>query len=137
MKRLVALLTALPVFGAITFTASEALADSYATGGLTNVASLTASSDYYPYYRGWVYLNSQYYLWGGSYCSSYSYTPSATDIQLLTEALINRKNVGIYYKQGTYYPCITGVVLLNTTATTSTNATPAGTNANPAPPIAQ
>jgi hypothetical protein len=135
MKRLAALLSALPIFGAITFTASEARADLAATGGLSNVASVTASSDYYPYYRGWVLIGTQYYLWGGSYCSSYSYTPSATDIQLLSEALINRKNVTIYYKQGTYYPCVTGVVLLNTTATASTNATT--TAPSGPPPIAQ
>ena len=134
MKRLAALLSALPIFGAITFTASEARADSFATGGITYLGTWTQSSDYYPYYRGWLYLNNQYYLWGGSYCSSYPYTPSATDIQLLADAQINKKNVGIYYKQGSYYPCVTGIYILNTTATTSTSATSSGSPVNITPP---
>jgi hypothetical protein len=124
MKRLAAILTALPLFGAVTFTASKALADTFASGTASNIASFNQSSDIYPYYHGWLFLGNRYYLWGGTYCSSYSYRPTATDIHILSDAVINRKTVGLYYKQGSSsYPCLTGYVIYNTTATASTSNT--------------
>jgi hypothetical protein len=123
MKRLAALLTALPLFGAITLSASKALADSYATGSLTYYGTFTQSSDYYPAYHGWLYLGGQYYFWGGSWCSSYPYKPAPIDQHALFDALNYRKTVGIYYKPGAYsYRCVTGIVIYNTTATASTDA---------------
>lgn len=122
MKRLAAILTALPLFGAITLSSSKALADSYASGTPSNVATFNRSSDIYPSYRGWLYIGTQYYLWGGSYCSAHSYTPSETDLYLLSNAVTSRRLVGVYYKQGTYsYPCLTGYVIYPNTST-STNA---------------
>lgn len=131
MKRLAAILTALPLFGAITFSASKALADTWAQGTPGNIGIFTQSSDYYPYYHGWLYVGTQYYLWGGSYCSSYSYRPSATDYHILSEAVKSRSTVTLYYKQGTYYPCLVGYVIYNTTSTASTSA---DTATPPAPP---
>ena len=125
MKRLAALLTALPLFGAITFSASKALADSYISGTPYYIGGVTQSSDYYPLFRGFLYVGTQWYYWGGSYCSSYPYTPSATDIQLLSDAVINRTPVYVYYKPQGNYRCLTGYLLYNTTSTASTNAEPA------------
>lgn len=124
MKRLAALLTALPLFGAVTFTASKALADSYVSGTPYSVTTYTSSSDNYPYFAGWIYVGSQYYLWGGSYCPSSSYSlPSSTQLQLMSDAVTTKKTVGVSYKQGAYYPCLTGITITNTTAATSTSET--------------
>lgn len=125
MKRLAALLTALPLFGAVTFTASKALADTYVSGTPYYVTTYTSSSDNYPSYSGWVYVGTQYYLWGGSYCPSSSYSPpSSTQLQMMSDAVINKKTVQVAYKTGPgNYPCLTGITITNSTAATSTSAT--------------
>jgi hypothetical protein len=135
MKRLAALLTALPLFGAVTFTASKALAEPYTTGTPYYVTSLTPSSDYYSSYNGWYYVGNQYYLWGGSYCPSSSYTPpSSTQLQLMSDSVINKKTVTVYYKTGpANYPCLTGVMVSNSTAATSTSSSATSTTP-PEPP---
>ncbi len=138
MKRLAAFLTALPLFGAVTFSSSKALADVYVTGTPYYVNTLTSSSDNYPYFSGWLYVGNQYYLWGGSYCPSSSYSPpSSTQIQMMNDAVISKKTVGVFYKTGpANYPCLIGITITNSTATTSTSSSSSATSTSipPGPP---
>ncbi len=110
MKQLAALLAALPLFGALTLSSSKALADTVVTGVPNQVISFNNSSDFFPYYHGTVVLNGAYYYWGGFVCQTYTYQPS--NVSILSEALINKRTLNIYYKTSSAnYRCVTGIAL--------------------------
>lgn len=110
MKRLAALLAALPLFGALTLTSSKALADTVVAGVPSQVTSFNNSSDLFTYYHGTVVLNGAYYYWGGVVCPSYTYQPS--NVSILSDALINKRTINLYYKTSSAnYRCVTGIAL--------------------------
>ena len=135
MKRLATLLTALPLFGAFTFTASKALAEPTVSGTPYYLTLLSPTSDYYSSYSGWYYVGNQYYLWGGTFCPSASYAPpSSTQLQMMSDSVTNKKTVIVYYKIGPGgYPCLTGVTNTYSNAATSTSSSATSTTP-PEPP---
>jgi hypothetical protein len=124
MKKLSALLAALPLLSTIPFaTASKALAaDLTVTGVPSTLYSFNNSHDFSSYYNGVILLNGKHYLWGGSYCQGLTYQPS--DTAILSDAVVNKKTLTIYYKNAASgASCLTGIILTNSGA--ATNAIPA------------
>jgi hypothetical protein len=121
MKRLAAVLTALPLFGVITFNSSKALADAAVLTSISTVLTLYPTSDAYNYYNGYVTTtDGKAFFWGGSTCSPLSYKLSPTEIQTLTDAAISKRTVAIYYKpSASTTPCITGIVVYSAPSNTS------------------
>jgi hypothetical protein len=124
MKKLSALLAALPLLSTIPFaTASKALAaDLAVTGVPTTLYSLNNSNDFASAYNGAIQLNGRYFFWGGSFCQGLTYQPS--DTAILSDAVVNKKTLTIYYKNAASgASCLTGIILTNSGA--ATNAIPA------------
>jgi hypothetical protein len=111
MKRFAALL----VLSTVTFTAPKALADLSFGGTAANLTSTTTSSDLSSTFAGYITVISpggvpQNFFWGGSSCSSI--TPiTATQFQILSDAVINKKAMIILYKSPSTLPCITGFTI--------------------------
>jgi hypothetical protein len=123
MKRLAAVLSALPLFGALTLMPSKALAEPSVNGIPTQLISLNKSNDVSAVYRGAVLVNNNYYFWGGSLCSPYTYESS--DISILSDAVNSKKNITIFYKNsnaGVF--CLTGLVLNGNTNSANSNSLP-------------
>lgn len=118
MNRLAAIL----VFSTITFTSSKALADSNFFGLASDIVSFTTGSDNASLYAGFVRVTSgntfRDLYWGGSNCSNI--VPiTATQFQILSDIVINKKNIVAFYKQQGSSLCITGFALSGTTTTTT------------------
>lgn len=123
MKRLAAVLSALPLFGALTLIPSKALADMSVTGIPTQLISVNKSNDASAWYRGTVKVNNNYYFWGGSLCSAYTYESS--DISILSDAVNSKKTITIYYKNSSQnVPCLTGIILNGTSPSANSNSLP-------------
>ncbi|MBD0344112.1 MAG: hypothetical protein ICV63_04635 [Coleofasciculus sp. Co-bin14] len=124
MKRLAAVLSTLPLFGALALTPSKAVAQDLSVTGIpTQLFSLNKSHDASAVYRGVVQVNNNYYFWGGSLCSPYTYESS--DISILSDAVNSKKNITIYYKNsnaGVF--CLTGLRLNSTNPSANSNSLP-------------
>jgi hypothetical protein len=112
MKRFAAILA----FSTVAFTASQALADSNSpVGRLSDIVTFTTSSDNASSYSGYVIVTPpgsppQLYFWGGPSCTNV--TPITTaQFQILAHAVIERKNIVVFYKKPSSLPCITGFAL--------------------------
>ncbi len=124
MKRLAAVLTALPLFGAIIFTSSKALADLGVLTSITLVHTVYPNSDNYELYKGYLYTtDGKTIFWGGSYCSPVSHQLSPTDVQMLIDAAFSKKAVAIFYKQSASNNlCLTAVGQYNYIFNPSSNS---------------
>jgi hypothetical protein len=120
MKIFAAFVATLPLLGGMIFTCSKALADSFLFGTVSEIGNVTLGSSESAYYTGYIILNQNYYVWGGSWCSSYP-ALSPTQIQLISDAVINKKMLGVFYTTGAYYPCLTGISVTNSSVTSATS----------------
>lgn len=106
-------LAATLVLSTIAFTASKALADSTLSGVASNIETYTNSSDKISNFAGSLSVTTStsttpsVFYWGGSRCSIFS-SPSSTQIQMLTTAIIAKKNILVYFKNQNGNQCLTG-----------------------------
>ena len=104
---------AILVLSTIAFTASKALADSTVTGVASNIETYTSSSDQANNFAGSLSVTTStsttpsVFYWGGSRCSIFS-SPSSTQIQMLTTAIIAKKTILVYFKTQNGNQCLTG-----------------------------
>lgn len=135
MKIFTAFVATLPLLGGMIFTCSKALADNFLFGTVSEIGNVTLGSSESAYYTGYIILSQKYYVWGGSWCSSYP-ALSPTQIELISDAVINKKNLGVFYRTSAPYPCLTGISVTNSSATSATS-TQTSTHVPSPPPIPQ
>lgn len=114
MNRFAAIL----VFSTVAFTSSKALAEANSVAGVASaIFSSTTSSDFASTFSGYVVVAPptgavQTFFWGGTRCPSSSIVPiTSTQLQMLSDAVINKRTITMFYKQPAGFPCITGFAI--------------------------
>lgn len=110
MKRFAAIL----VFSTIALAAPKALADQVYSGTALYFVTTTTSSDFSNQWAGYVGVNGSNgvlnFFWGGSNCTNI--TPiTSIQFETLTQAVMNKKRIDMYYKKVGNASCITGFAL--------------------------